>query len=148
LVLITPINHPLSKKKVVTLDDIIKQPIVSLTNDYGITTSVKKALANSGIKYEDLNIVSVLGDFFSQLHSVSSGLGVAITSYYAAYKACEVGLVRIRDIEGFEGDRSIYFVTSKLSMESKKIREYAEFIIKNGRRLFAELGAECRELII
>jgi DNA-binding transcriptional LysR family regulator len=138
LVLVTPPDHPLARKKTVKLEDVVKQPIITLTDDYGITTSLKKALAESGIRYEDLNVAYIVGDFFSQLHGVSSGLGVAITSYIAACKAHEVGLVKIREITDFKSDRKIYFVSTKLSMESKKMREYANFILENGRRLFAE----------
>ncbi len=146
LVLVTPPNHPLSNKRIIKLEDVIKQPIITLTDDYGITTSLRKALADSGVKYEDLNISYIVGDFFSQLHGVSNGLGVALTSYIAACKACEVGLVRIRDVVDFKSDRKIYFVATKLSMESKKMKEYAEFIIENGRRLFADFAEQCKDI--
>ncbi len=143
LVLITPVNHKLATKSVVKLEDVIKEPIIVLTEDYGITTSLKKALAKSGVKYEDLNIAYVVNDLFSQIHGVSSGMGVAITSYIATCKACEVGLIKIRDIKDFKSDRKIYFVTTKLTMESKKMREYAEFIINKGKQLFRDFAEQC-----
>ncbi len=146
LVLITPINHPLATKDVVTLKDVIDEPMIVLTEDYGITTSLKKALARSGVNYDDLNVAYVVSDLFSQIHGVSSGMGVAITSYIAACKACEVGLIKIRDIKGFRGDRKIYFVTTKLAMESKKMKEYAEFIITKGKQLFEAFAEQCKDL--
>jgi DNA-binding transcriptional LysR family regulator len=146
LVLITPVDHPLARKRTVRLKDVMNQPIVALTDDYGITTSLKKALIESGVRYEDLNISYMVGDFFSQIHGVSSGLGVAITSYIAACKACEVGMVRIREIQDFMGDRKIFFVSTKLSMESRKIKEYAEFVIENARRLFADFSEQCKDV--
>lgn len=143
LVLIVPPNHPLVDKDTVTLKDVMKYPVISLTDYYGITTSLKKALKNSGVSFEDLNVAYVVEDLFSQINSVSNGLGVAITSYIAVCKACEIGLVKIRDIKDLESKRKIFFVTTKLSMESKRMREYADFVAKNARALFATFYEQC-----
>ncbi len=144
LVLIIPPDHPLSRKARVTFDDVLKYPLVMLTEDYGITSSLKKALESSGVSIDDFEIGYVVSDFFSQLHGVSNGMGVAITSLIASWRACEVGLVRARRIEGFKSDRSVYFVTTKTLMESEKMREYANFIIDNSRKIFSEFLAECQ----
>ncbi len=143
LVLIVPPDHPLSKKPRVTFEDIMEYPLVMLTEDYGITSSLKKALESSGVSLNDFEIGYTVSDFFSQLHGVSNGIGVAITSLIASWRACEVGLVRARRIEGFKSDRSVYFVTTKTLMESEKMREYAKFIIENSRKIFSEFLAEC-----
>ncbi len=146
LVLIVSKDHPLATKSVVTIDDVLEQPIISLTEDYGITTSLKKALAANGIQYEQLNIAYIVSDFFSQINGVSNGSGVAITSYIAACRACEVGLIKIRRIQGFKAERKINFVTTKLLMENKKMREYAKFIIMKGRQLFDYFAEQCELL--
>ncbi len=144
LVLIVPPDHPLSRKARVTFDDVLEYPLVMLTEDYGITSSLKKALESSGVSIDDFEIGYVVSDFFSQLHGVSNGMGVAITSLIASWRACEVGLVRARRIEGFRSDRSVYFVTTKTLMESEKMKEYANFIIDNSRKIFSEFIAECQ----
>jgi len=41
LVLIVPPNHPLGCREDVSLRDVVKYPLVSLTDDYGITSSLK-----------------------------------------------------------------------------------------------------------
>ncbi|WP_456469624.1 LysR family transcriptional regulator [Archaeoglobus sp.] len=143
LVLITPPDHELASKDKVTLEDITKFPIVMLTDDYGITTSTKKNLLESGIKPDDLNIAYTVGDFYSKINAVSSGIGIAITSYIAACKACEVGLIKMRKIHGFKSERKIFLVSSKLSMESKKMKEYSEFILSKGRQLFEDFAQQC-----
>jgi len=147
LVLIVPNDHPLAKKNVVRIRDVVKEPMIFLNDEYGITTSTMKALRRSGVDPDSLNIAYVVDDFFSKINAVSSGLGVAITSFTAACKACEVGLIRIRRIEDFEGERNVYFISSRLAMESEKLREYADFIIRNGRRFFDEIKERCVNLI-
>uniref|UniRef100_A0A7C4S4X0 LysR family transcriptional regulator n=1 Tax=Geoglobus ahangari TaxID=113653 RepID=A0A7C4S4X0_9EURY len=143
LVLIVPPNHPLADKEIVMLRDVMEYPVISLTDYYGITTSLKKALKSSGVSFDDLNVAYVVEDLFSQINSVSNGLGVAITSYIAVCKACEIGLIKIRDIKDLESERKIFFVSTKLSMESKRIREYADFITRNARTLFATFYEQC-----
>ena len=144
LVLITPPDHELAEKPVVTLEDITKYPIVMLNDNYGITTSTKKALMASGVKLDELNIAYTVSDFYSKINAVSSGIGIAITSFIAACKACEVGLIKMRKIEGFKSKRNIYFVSSKLSLESKKMKEYYGFILTKGRQLFEDFAMQCR----
>ncbi len=148
LVLITPTNHPLATKKQVTLEDIKKYPIISLTESYGITTSLKKALKESGVRFEELNVAYTVEDLFSQINSVSSGLGIAITSYIAVCRACEVGLIKIRDIKDFASKRKIYFVSTKLAMESRKMKEYANYIIRNAKSIFAAYYEQCLNEVI
>ncbi|WP_202319563.1 LysR family transcriptional regulator [Archaeoglobus neptunius] len=143
LVLIVPPNHDLVSKSVVTLEDITKYPIVMLTDDYGITTSTKKALMDSGLKFDRLNIAYTVGDFYSKINAVSGGMGIAITSYIAACRACEVGLIKMRKIQGFKSERKIFLVYSKLSTESKKMKEYLDFILEKGRQLFQDFARQC-----
>ncbi|MBO8183355.1 MAG: LysR family transcriptional regulator [Archaeoglobus sp.] len=135
LVLITPLNHPLASKEEVTLEDVMKYPLIFLTDDYGINTSVKKALEESG--YKDVKPSIVVGDFFSKLNSVSSNLGIAITSMIAAAKAYEVGLVKMKPIKDLVDERDIYLITSHLCAECKRMVEYHNFILENAKRMLA-----------
>jgi len=144
LVLIIPPAHELARKTAVTLEDITKYPIIMLDDSYGITTSTKKNLIASGLKLNELKIAYTVSDFYSKINAVSSGIGIAITSFIAACRACEVGLIKMRKIEGFRSERDIYLVSSKLSLESKKMKEYYEFILNKGRQLFEDFAVQCK----
>ncbi len=144
LVLIIPPTHELARKTAVTLEDITKYPIIMLDDSYGITTSTKKNLIASGLKLNELKIAYTVSDFYSKINAVSSGIGIAITSFIAACRACEVGLIKMRKIEGFRSERDIYLVSSKLSLESKKMKEYYEFILNKGRQLFEDFAVQCK----
>ena len=136
LVLITSPNHPLAKKNTVTIDEIRDYPLICLTDNYGITTSVIKALESSGLSLKDFKIGCTVDDYFTLLNLVSRNEGIAITSFIASYKACEMGLVVTKDIRDFKDERDIYFVTTDVVMESSKYRNFADFIIKNTKILF------------
>lgn len=144
LVLITSKDHWITKKDAVSLEEIKSEPMIMLTEDYGITTSTKKALEASGYSISQFNIAYVVGDYYSKLHAVSSGIGIAITSLLAACRAYEVGLIEMKKIVDLRADRKIYFVASKLAMESAKMREYADFIISKGKQLFKDFTNHCK----
>lgn len=146
LVLIVPPDHKLYRKDHVKLADLVENKFICLTRDYGIRTSVEKALVKNGLK-DKLEICTFVDDFFTQLHLVSSGDGVAITSLFACLKAYEVGLIKVVEVEDFESDRNIYFVTSKMMLEGEKIREYAEFIIHNARKFYGDYRRRIAKLI-
>ena len=142
--MIIPPAHELARKTAVKLEDITKYPIIMLDDSYGITTSTKKNLIASGLKLNELKIAYTVSDFYSKINAVSSGIGIAITSFIAACRACEVGLIKMRRIEGFRSERDIYLVSSKLSLESKKMKEYYEFILNKGRQLFEDFAVQCK----
>jgi len=136
LVLITSPDHPLAKKDSVTIDEIKDYPLITLTDNYGITTSVIKALEASGLSLKDFNIGYTVDDYFTLLNLVSKNKGIAITSFIASYKACEMGLVVTKEIKDFKDERDIYFVTTDVVMESSRYRNFADFIVKNTKILF------------
>ncbi|MCC6028011.1 MAG: LysR family transcriptional regulator [Archaeoglobus sp.] len=143
LVLIVSPEHPLAKKRVAKLEDLKKEPLIMLGEEYGITTSTKKALEASGISFSELNVVHV-EDYYSKLHAVSNGLGVAITSHLAVCRVCGLGLVKVVPVADLKSERKIYFVSSKIAMEKEKIREYAQLISLKSRQIFEELTATCK----
>lgn len=136
LVLVTPPDHPLNRKEEVFIEDLIEYSLISLTEDYGIATSVETALKESG--FNGIEPTLTVGDFFLQLNSISSNHGIGITSMIASSKAYENGMVNMRSIKDLEDMRSIYLVTSYLSAECEKMSEYLEFMTDNLKKMFRE----------
>ncbi len=136
LVLITSPNHPLSRRDRVKVEDLKEYPLITLTENYGITTSVLKALRASGYELSDFNVKYVVDDFFTLLNLVSDGEGVSITSLTASSKACEMGLVRAIAIEDLKDERNVYFVTTDVVIKSDRFREIAQFVKEKAKLLF------------
>lgn len=136
LVLVTPPDHPLAEKKEVTLDDVLKYPLISLSEDYGIATSVIRALKESG--YENVEPSMVVGDFLLQLNSISNNLGIGITSMIASLNAYESGMVKMRLIKDLKDARSVYLISAFLPSESESMKEYFDFMAENLEKMFEE----------
>ena len=130
--MITSPDHPLAEKDTVTIDEIRDYPLINLTDNYDMTTSVEKALKNCDPNLQDFKVCTV-DDI---LNLVSRGRRVSIISPIASYKACEMGLVVARNVEGLKDERNIYFVTTDVVMRSRRYRDFADFIVKNAKMLF------------
>jgi len=130
--LITSPDHPLAEKDTVTIDEIRDYPLINLTDNYDMTTSVEKALKNYDPDLKDFKVCTV-DDI---LNLVSRGRRVSIISPIASYKACEISLVVARNVEGLKDERNIYFVTTDVVMRSRRYRDFADFIVKNAKMLF------------
>ncbi len=142
LVLIVSPQNPLSKRDVVSVEDLKSYPLVTLTENYGITTSIKKALELSGYSLEDFNVAYTVDDYFTLLNLVSKNRGIAITSLSASYKACEMGFVIAKRIEGLKDERDVFFVTTEFVLDIYRYKEIAKFIIDNLKVLFESFN-EC-----
>jgi DNA-binding transcriptional LysR family regulator len=70
--MITSPDHPLAEKDSVTIDEIRGYPLVCLMDNYGITTSVIKALESSGLSLKDFKIGCTVDDYFTFLNLVSA----------------------------------------------------------------------------
>jgi len=135
LVVISSPNHPVfANKDSVTLDEIKKYPMIFLTKDYGIQTSVEKTLKD----LSDFRVCDYVDDFFTQIHLVSTGECLAVTSLLACTKACEVGLVKFLEIEDVNTDRVVYFIAPKTLLENSFMRTVYDYIVKNARKLYQD----------
>jgi DNA-binding transcriptional LysR family regulator len=135
LVLVIPAEHPLVAKKEVTLKDTIPLPMITLGEGFGITNVLNEELGNRGYSPNDLTIVSEADSIYSQLHSVFSGIGVAITSLMAAKDMEESGLVRIKEISDFRVRRPIYLIYRSELEQKQDIASILELIKKRAREL-------------
>lgn len=131
-ILIVPPDHELAKKKVVTIEDALSYPMVTITKGYGSSYSLddlSEEIATKQVMECSAN------DIFSQIYGVSSGLGTAITSYILSKKYAEGNLVKIKRILGFSDKRPIYAITKKRDLENSAIRDFYEYLVERGREL-------------
>ncbi|MFQ5801145.1 MAG: LysR family transcriptional regulator [Candidatus Hydrothermarchaeales archaeon] len=130
LVLITPPDHELAFKKVVSLEDIKKTPLVMVSEEEDIAKRVNIELSKHKITRADLIIGGVMDSIFSQIYGVVSGFGCAITSYIHALKFAEAELVKIKDVKGFTDERRVLLICSKKSLENPDVKRFVDFAVK------------------
>lgn len=115
LVVITSVNHELSKRKSIKLQEILNYPFVSREPSSGTRNEINKIFEEQNIDPNMLNIKLELGSTGSVITAVSENIGVSIVSSIAAEKAKAAGLVHILKIENARNWRDLYLVRLKKS---------------------------------
>lgn len=95
LVIITPLNHPFSKAGIIEPLDLVKSRVsfISRSNNSAIQYEFNRILREAGIKMGDLNTVQNFENSSSVISAVAEGLGVAVVSWYQAFRFINAGLV-------------------------------------------------------
>ncbi len=113
LVLIAPYNHELSKRKAVTLNEILKYPYINREENSGTRKEIEKMFEASEIPPSKLKTTLELGSTESVITAVSEGRGISIISSIASRKAQAAGLVTILRIKDADTARILYMVRPK-----------------------------------
>jgi len=115
LVFILPAMHHLTKKKSISILEIMKEPFIIREEGSGTRQVIEKYLASHGIKISDMHIVLVLGGTESIKEAVERGMGISILSRWAARKELLFGTLK--------------YITAK---EDRILRDFSLVVPKNG----------------
>ena len=113
LVVIVAPGHELSKRKSISLEEVLNYPFVSREPSSGTRNEINKIFEEKNINPEKLNIVLELGSTGSVITAVSEDIGISIVSSIAAEKARAAGLVNIIEIEDARNWRELYLTRLK-----------------------------------
>ncbi len=134
-ILALPKNHKLLNQDKIFLGDVFKYPLVLLNERFGIMKLLKKLLEERGYSLDDANVAMEVEGVYSQLHAVSMGAGVAITSLIAAKSIEELGLIETREIFDFKMMRPLYLIYRKSLLENEDYRKLLDFFKKEAKSL-------------
>lgn len=139
-VLIVPPDHEFTRKKTVTMEEVLSHPMVTMHKGYTSNFSLSDFESADGItkelkENEIRSIECSANGIFSQIYGVSSGLGTAITSYVLSKKYEEGNLVKIKRLFDFSNKRPIYAITKKRDLENSAIKDFYRYLTEKGRRL-------------
>lgn len=130
LVLVVSSHHPLARKKILSIIDIMREPFIIREEGSGTRQKIEAFLARYGFSSDNLRIALTLGSTESIKLAVEAGAGMAILSKWAVRKEIEDG--RMNSITFREGNIIRNF---SLIIHSKKdithtIEEFLLFVKK------------------
>lgn len=128
LVLITSKNHPLSKLKQVTKEDIVKYPFITYRKEISIYKTIMDYFKN-----EPLNIIYQLDDETSIASMVSLGFGVAIVANNECLKPFDN--IEIIHCNLQQESRVVYLVYNPYRKLPQTTQEVVDYIVKNNLKL-------------
>lgn len=128
LLLIVAPNHPWSKKKEVSISDLVKEPFLFREAGSGTRQMIEKFLNRYGITVNDMKISAILGSTEAIKDAVENGLGVSIISRWAARKESKYGTLRLLSLKEEKMSRDFSLIVNKNSVQTNSLEEFVSFL--------------------
>ncbi|QJD83483.1 LysR family transcriptional regulator [Cohnella herbarum] len=116
LMLITPANHPFAYRDEVTLEEVIREPMVLREKGSGTRQIMEDELLRHGISEENLRVVSEFGSTGAVKSAVEAGLGLSLLSVWTIKHELSLGLLKPVKISGVRFTRQFYAVRLQSSL--------------------------------
>jgi DNA-binding transcriptional LysR family regulator len=129
IIIIGPPNHPLTQKKKVKMEELLKEPWIIREEGSGTQMAVEEALRRKGISLKQFNVVIEMGSTSSVREGVKAKLGLAFLSQKATEEELNRGSLSRIDVEGIEPiSRQIYIVSYRGRTFSPIGMEFLRFL--------------------
>jgi DNA-binding transcriptional LysR family regulator len=103
----------LSKNRMMTLQELLKFPLVLREEGSGTRKETEKFLANKGISLENVHISGVFGSTDAIKQAVKAGLGVSILSKFSVADELKYKILEEIKLTDIQMKRRFYIVTHK-----------------------------------
>jgi DNA-binding transcriptional LysR family regulator len=122
-------DHPLTRKKRVTLEELLKEPWIIREEGSGTQVAVEKALRKRGKSLMQFHVVMEMGSSSSVKEGVKAKLGLAFLSKRAAEEEFAQGVLSRIAVDGIEPiSRQIYIVSHHRRTLSPIGMEFLRFL--------------------
>jgi len=129
IIVVAPSEHPLTRKKKVDLDELLKEPWIIREEGSGTRIAVEKALRRIGRTLKQFNVVMEMGSTASVKEGVKAKLGLAFISGRATEGEASQGSLSRINVEGLEPiSRQIYIVSRRRRTLSPMATEFLRFL--------------------
>jgi DNA-binding transcriptional LysR family regulator len=129
IVVVAPSDHPLTRKKRVNVDELLKEPWIIREEGSGTQMAVEKALRKKGKSLKQFHVAIEMGSTSSVKEGVKAKLGLAFLSKRATEEELSQGSLSRIDVEGIEPiSRKIYIVTHRGRTLSPIGMEFLRFL--------------------
>ncbi|MGK0441805.1 MAG: DNA-binding transcriptional LysR family regulator [Pseudohongiellaceae bacterium] len=131
LVAIAHKDHPLSSKKILTLDHLCKEPFLMREPGSGTRHAIENFLKEKG---KNLHIRMTIESNEAIKHSVMSKLGISILSAHTLTYGGKSGLVRL-PVKELPINSHWFFVWSKSKRQTAIANQFLKYVQSEGREL-------------
>jgi DNA-binding transcriptional LysR family regulator len=135
IIVITPSDHPLARKKSVGFEDLLKEPWIIREEGSGTQMTVERVLRKKGKSLKDFNVAIEMGSTSSVKEGVKAKLGLAFISRRAVEEELSRNLFTSITLAGLESiSRQIYIVSQRGKTVSPAGVEFLRFLKKKRER--------------
>jgi DNA-binding transcriptional LysR family regulator len=106
--LIVAAGHPWSRKRKVTLAELLTEPFIVRERGSGTLKSIQDSLSRAGHGLEEFHIVAEMGSTEAIRHAIKNRVGVSILSTLAVDHELGTGELKALAVEGVDLNRSFF----------------------------------------
>jgi len=129
---VAPADHPLAKRRNLSLDEVLKERYISREPGSGTRAVVERLAEAHNLKLEPY---MELGSSEAIKQAVLAGIGVGVLSLHAVHLEEAAGKLAILDVKGFPIRRRWYAVHLKGKRLSLVARAFLDFILSESHRV-------------
>lgn len=135
IIIIAPSDHPLTRKRSVGFEDLLKESWIIREEGSGTQMTVERVLRKKGKSLKDFNVAIEMGSTSSVKEGVKAKLGLAFISRRAVEEELNRNLFTSITLEGLESiSRQIYIVSQRGKTVSPAGIEFLRFLKKKRER--------------
>jgi DNA-binding transcriptional LysR family regulator len=135
LVVVAPVNHPLTKEKNIPLSTIANERFISREEGSGTRAFRTRLLEESGLKS---NIYMELGSAEAIKQAVMAGLGISVLSLHSLQLELKAGLLTVLDAHDFPIQKKWNAVHLKDKRLSRTAQKFLDFLLDEGTKTLHE----------
>lgn len=139
LVVVASSEHPLAKKKNITVKEMASEPFIFRETGSGTRLVIEKFLAENRVNVE---VVMELSSNEAIKQAIAGGLGISILSQHSLALENQEGLLTILNVEGFPIQRHWYVIYPSGKHLSVAAQAFLDFSINEGKEIVDRFSAD------
>jgi LysR family transcriptional regulator, low CO2-responsive transcriptional regulator len=128
MVLVVPPGHELSKRKKLSVKQLVRYPLILREPGSGLRNCLEKSLERAGISISQVTVSLEVGSNQAIKEAVIEGAGVAVLSSYAVIKEIKSRQLRSLEITGLQCDREMFVVIDERRVPPLAARMFLTFL--------------------
>ncbi|MBI4415738.1 MAG: LysR family transcriptional regulator, partial [Euryarchaeota archaeon] len=128
LVLLAPVDHPLTKRQAVKLSEVEGQPFIQREEGSGTQRSTEALLRRVGFNLPRTACPLRVSSSQAVIAAVEAGLGLAFVSRLAAARSLQCGACRTVSLDGRSFMRGIYYTYLEKHQHSRPAQAFLTFL--------------------
>ena len=128
LVVVVPATHAWATRRMATLTDLQKEPMIVRERGSGSREALEHALHEAGLSLAGLRVVGEMGSTQAVKQAVRAGIGIALVSKRAVEDECRAGLLACVKVKDLRVARAFYLATHRDRSRSPLAQAFVDFV--------------------
>ncbi len=134
LVLAVPAHHQLANKKVVSIEELSKEPFILREVGSGTLKIMEDYLKTSGSKpLDSLHVVARFGTSTAVKEGIKAGLGISVLSSRALDTELKTGIIKALKVKGLSMFRNFYLIRDRRRTASPLCQAMLDFLLATSK---------------